>query len=416
MASAFAPPTTFRSSSTTTKLSAIDPSAIHDLSHHSAAAADSINHFFSSMLISDLDVDAAVNSIPLDAAPGAAATNAAAAVATSDDNGWFGFLTVPIEGLLKLIHAGLSAGGVTEAWGLSIIVMTVLIQVLTFPLTKNQLESTNKMQALQPTIKAIQAKYQSNPEVMNQKIAEVYQQNEVNPLAGCIPSLAQIPIFIGLYRAVLTLAKENALDEPFIFLPNLEGPTYGADPAHGSDWLFKNWVDGVPSLGWHDTIAFLSIPIFLTISQIISMNIMQPKTDDPQQQQANVILKVLPFMVGWFALNVPAALGIYWVVNNIVTTSTTMYVRSTMPKIDVVAGGGGAAAASSSVMEARSIDFNPTPMNERAVGFGGSSDDKDVMTTITPIDAEIVSEEGPDIPAAPTAKRGGGKKKKKRRN
>ena len=95
--------------------------------------------------------------------------------------------------------------------------------------------------ALQPTIKALQAKYQSNPEVMNQKIAEVYQQNEVNPLAGCIPSLVQIPVFIGLYRAVLNLAKDNALDEPFLFLPNLEGPTYGADPAHGSDWLFKNW-------------------------------------------------------------------------------------------------------------------------------------------------------------------------------
>ena len=90
MASAFAPPTTFRS--TTTQLSAIDPSAIHDLSQHSTVAADSINHFFSSMLISDLDADA-VNSavIPLDAAPQAA--DAAAAVAKADDNGWFGFLT-----------------------------------------------------------------------------------------------------------------------------------------------------------------------------------------------------------------------------------------------------------------------------------------------------------------------------------
>ncbi|KAL7499226.1 hypothetical protein ACHAWT_010146 [Skeletonema menzelii] len=408
-ASAFAPPTTFRS---TTQLSAIDPSAIHDLSQHSTVAADSINHFFSSMLISDLDVDA-VNSavIPLDAAPGAA--DAAAAVAKADDNGWFGFLTVPIEGLLKLIHAGLAGAGVGQAWGLSIILMTVLIKVLTFPLTKGQLESTNKMQALQPTIKSIQAKYQSNPEVMNQKIAAVYQENEVNPLAGCIPSLAQIPIFIGLYRAVLTLAKENALDEPFLFLPNLEGPTYGADPAHGSDWLFKNWIDGAPSLGWEDTLAFLSIPIFLTISQVISMNIMQPKTDDPQQQQANVILKVLPFMVGWFALNVPAALGIYWVVNNIVTTSTTMYIRSTMPAIEPVAAGGGAAA--SPVMEAQTTAFNPTPMNERAVGFGGSSDDADTMTTITPIDAEVVSE-GPDIPAAAQANKRGGKKKKKRRN
>ena len=276
-------------------------------------------------------------------------------------------------------------------------------------------------QALQPTIKSLQAKYQSNPEVMNQKIAEVYQENEVNPLAGCIPSLVQIPVFIGLYRAVLNLAKENALDESFLFLPSLEGPTYGADPAHGSDWIFKNWVDGVPSLGWDDTIAFLSIPIFLTISQVISMNLMQPKTDDSQQQQANVILKVLPFMIGWFALNVPSALGIYWVVNNIVTTATTLYVRNTMPKIEPVSGGGAAAAP----MQSTTVDFNPTPMNERAVGFGGSSDGDDVMTTITPIDAEIVEEDavavggdGPDIPPAPSSKgkRGGKKKKKRRKN
>ncbi len=169
-------------------------------------------------------------------------------------------------------------------------------------------------------------------------------------------------------------------------------------------------VDGVPSLGWDDTITFLSIPIFLTISQVISMNLMQPKTDDPQQQQANVILKVLPFMIGWFALNVPAALGVYWVVNNIVTTATTLYVRNTMPKVEAV-GGGGAAAAAPSVMETTTTDFNPTPMNERAVGFGGSSDSPDVMTTITPIDAEIVDDaavavggDGPDLPPAPKGK------------
>jgi len=321
---------------------------------------------------------------------------------------------------LKLIHVGLMGMGMSaDSWGISIIAMTVVIKLLTFPLTKSQLESTNKMQALQPTIKALQAKYQSNPEVMNQKIAEVYQTNEVNPLAGCIPSLVQIPVFIGLYRSVLNLAKENALDEPFLFLPNLEGPTYGADPAHGSDWLFKNWVDGVPSLGWEDTIAFLSIPIFLVVSQFISMNLMQPKTDDPQQQQTNVILKVLPFMVGWFALNVPSALGIYWVVNNVVTTTTTLYIRNSMPAMDIAADG--SAAASNSVMNASTVDFNPTPMNERAVGFGGAAEEGSGMTTITPVDAEIVEEsvtvggEGPDIPAAPTSKRGGSKKKKKKR-
>lgn len=161
--------------------------------------------------------------------------------AAADDNGWFGFLTLPIEGLLQIIHSLIAATGTANAWGVTIIVLTILIKVVTFPLTKTQLESTNKMQAMQPAIKEIQAKYQSNPEVMNQKIAEFYQTNEINPLAGCLPSLAQIPIFIGLYRAVLDLAKENKLNEPFLFLPNLEGPTYGADPSSAADWILQGW-------------------------------------------------------------------------------------------------------------------------------------------------------------------------------
>lgn len=426
---AFAPPMSFQPSSlassplktSISKLSMVAPvdtSFLHDLPQHT----DSLNHFFSSLLVSDVDIDAAGRVISAAPAVPVEAIDAAAIAPPADPgNGWFGFLTAPIEELLRLIHTALTSMGMSaDSWGISIIAMTVIIKLLTFPLTKSQLEGTNKMQALQPTIKALQAKYESNPEVMNQKIAEVYKDNEVNPLAGCIPSIVQIPVFIGLYRAVLTLAKDNALDEPFLFLPNLEGPTYGADPAHGSDWLLKNWVDGVPSLGWEDTIAFASIPIFLTISQVISMNLMQPKSDDPQQQQTNVILKILPLMIGWFALNVPSALGIYWVVNNIVTTASTLYVRNSMPKPDIQASSGSGAA----VMEARATDFNPTPMNERAVGFGGESGDSEGMKTITPIDAEIVPGDaaentgGPDIPSAPTSSKGkrGGKKKKKRRN
>ena len=171
-----------------------------------------------------------------------AAGDAAEVATKASGNGWFGFLTGPIEGLLEVIHnVAVAVGLESNAWGLSIILLTLIIKAATFPLTKSQLESTTKMQALSPAIKEIQAKYQSNPEVMNQKIAEFYQVNEINPLAGCLPSLVQIPVFIGLYRAVLTLAQENKLSEPFLFLPNLEGPTYGADPAHGSDWLLQGW-------------------------------------------------------------------------------------------------------------------------------------------------------------------------------
>jgi len=220
------PRSTTKSPSTTARSFGVDPSFFHDLPQQMGAIQDA----FGSFTLADA-ADAAAN----------VATDAAEAV-DQTDNGWFGFLTGPTMGLLQIIHSVLVAVGLkSNAWGISIIMLTVLIKVLTFPLTKSQLESTTKMQSMQPAIKEIQAKYQSNPEVMNQKIAEFYQANDINPLAGCIPSLVQIPVFIGLYRAVLDLAKNNQLDEPFLFLPNLEGPTYGADPGSASDWILKGW-------------------------------------------------------------------------------------------------------------------------------------------------------------------------------
>ena len=171
------------------------------------------------------------------------ATADATTEVAKNDNGWFGFLAGPIESILIGIHFVLAnlLGMSANSWGVSIIILTALIKLLTFPLTKSQLESTSKMQAMQPAVKELQAKYQSNPEVMNQKIAEFYQANEINPLAGCIPSLVQIPVFIGLYRAVLNLAQEDKLNEAFLWIPSLEGPTYGADPATASDWILKGW-------------------------------------------------------------------------------------------------------------------------------------------------------------------------------
>jgi YidC/Oxa1 family membrane protein insertase len=222
----------------------IRPSALSfgiDPSHF----VDTIQQFASSsMLLSDAAaVDVVSNAVDVVTNSAAAVVDTAATATTvaPTDYGWFGFLTIPIEGVLQIIHNVIASTGSGNSWGVSIIVLTLLIKALTFPLTKTQLESTNKMQAMQPAIKEIQLKYQSNPEVMNQKIAEFYQVNEINPLAGCLPSLVQIPVFIGLYRAVLELAQQNKLNEGFLFLPSLEGPTYGADPSSASDWILKGW-------------------------------------------------------------------------------------------------------------------------------------------------------------------------------
>merc|ERR1719161_1245601 len=151
--------------------------------------------------------------------------------------------------------------------------MTVVIKLLTFPLTKSQLESTNKMQALQPTIKGLQAKYQSNPEVMNQKIAEVYQTNDVNPLAGCIPSLVQIPVFIGLYRSLSNLAQEGLLEkEGFFWIPSLSAPTSIAarQAGSGTAWLLPLDESGAPPIGWEAAAPYLVLPVLLVIAQYVS--------------------------------------------------------------------------------------------------------------------------------------------------
>ena len=410
-AGAFAPPSTFSAarpslafgpagSSPSARSLVADPFSLGDLPAQASAFSDGL----SSLLLSDEMV----------ADAGAAAGTAAAAA--GDSNGWFGFLAGPIEYLLQIIHLGLvSIGAPGNAWGISIVGMTVIIKVLTYPLTKQQLTSTNRMQALQPTIKEIQAKYQSNPEVMNQKIAEVYQENEVNPLAGCIPSIVQIPVFIGLYRGILNLAKADKLEESFLWLPNLEGPTYGADPAHGSDWILKGWEGGVPTLGWHDTIAFASIPIILVVSQSLSMQIMTPKVEGGPEQPA--FLKFLPLLIGWFSLNVPAALGIYWVANNFITTAISVQIRQSMPAPAPVAGGGGA-AASSSVLDAKPSAFTPAPIREKPSGFSANTGSADDITPITPIDAEIVDDVAESVTGPPrnmSASGGGGGGTKKKR-
>lgn len=411
--SAFAPTTPFTRptntrSNTFQQSAIIDPSILADAHQH----VDTFSNLFSSIVLSDDSVVAAVAATP-------EATETAAAAAQSG-NGWFGFLEGPIEFLLQGIHSSLVGIGLGEnTWGVSIIIMTTLIKLATYPLTAQQLGSTSKMQALQPVIKDIQAKYQSNPEVMNQKIAAVYQDNEVNPLAGCIPSLLQIPIFIGLYRAVLTLANDNKLNEPFLWLPNLEGPTYGADPASASAWLLKNWSNGVPSLGWEDTLAFLSIPVILIISQSISMNMMATK-----DQEQPAFIKFLPLLIGWFSLNVPAALGIYWVANNIITTALTLQIRSGIKPVELAAPGSSPSA--SNVVDVQSTTFTPAPMREKPSGFGASAweESGDGVKPITPVDAEIVdttadsSTETVEVSSAPPKvskkkKRGGKKKRKK---
>ena len=247
--------------------------------------------------------------------------------------GWLGPITDGLEAALEGIDSVLD-GRVPFSYGYSIIALTVLVKLATFPLSKKQVESSMQMQAMQPRIKELQAMYAADPERLQMEQARLYKEANFNPLAGCLPVFAPLPVFIGLYRALSNAATEGLLDDGFYWIPSLGGPTTIAmrNAGNGFAWLYP-FVDGHPPIGWHDTACYLVLPVLLVVSQYVSQQIIspQPKTDDPAQQQSQAILKFLPLMIGFFSLNVPAGLTLYWFANNIITTAQTLILRKITP-------------------------------------------------------------------------------------
>ncbi|XP_073056923.1 inner membrane protein ALBINO3, chloroplastic-like isoform X2 [Primulina eburnea] len=238
------------------------------------------------------------------AADGSTASDSAAA---QKNGGWFGFISEAMEAVLKV-------------------------------------ESTLAMQNLQPKIKAIQQRYAGNQERIQLETSRLYKQAGVNPLAGCFPTLATIPVWIGLYQALSNVANEGLLTEGFFWIPSLGGPTTIAARQSGSgiSWLLP-FVDGHPPLGWYDTAAYLVLPVLLVVSQYVSMEIMKPpQTDDPSQKNSLLVLKFLPLMIGYFSLSVPSGLSIYWFTNNVLSTAQQVWLRKmggAKPLVDENAGG-----------------------------------------------------------------------------
>ncbi|CAD7704454.1 unnamed protein product [Ostreobium quekettii] len=283
----------------------------------------------------DAAVDAAAGMDVSDAAAtvaGAAgdATQAAAdAAANGSGGGAFEFLAVAFTEFLKIIDNGFELLSVPYSYGFSIIALTIIVKVATFPLTKQQVESSISMQALQPRIKEMQEKYKNDPERLQQETAALYQEAGVNPLAGCLPTLATIPVFIGLYRALLLAADEGLLKDGFFWIPSLAGPTSisARQAGLGLQWLLP-FENGAPPIGWEDATAYLVLPVLLIISQYISQAIIQQKNEDPSQQGVQTLLKFLPLLLGWFSLNVPSGLTLYWITNNILSTGQQVYLKS----------------------------------------------------------------------------------------
>ncbi|KAI4373475.1 hypothetical protein MLD38_011597 [Melastoma candidum] len=312
------------------------------------------------------------------------------------NGGWFGFISDAMEIVLKVLKDGLSAVHVPYAYGFAIILLTVIVKAATFPLTKQQVESTLAMQTLQPKIKAIQQRYAGNQERIQLETSRLYRQAGVNPLAGCFPTLATIPVWIGLYQALSNVANEGLLTEGFFWIPSLGGPTTIAARQSGSgiSWLFP-FVDDHPPLGWHDTAAYLVLPVLLVVSQYLSMEIMKPpQTDDPAQKNTLLVFKFLPLMIGYFSLSVPSGLSIYWFTNNVLSTAQQVWLRKlggAKPAVSENTGGiitAGLAKRSASQPAQQGERFRRLKGEERNKKQSKALPAKDIEAATSDIDSE----------------------------
>lgn len=227
------------------------------------------------------------------------------------DWGWFYFITKPLFWVIHYIYQFVGN------FGVAILIVTVLIKLLFFPLASRSYESMAKMKAVQPEMKALQERYADDKQTLQKELMELYKREKINPVAGCLPIVVQIPVFFALYKVIfITIEMRHA---PFFgWIRDLSAPDptnifnlFGLlpfDPTH------------VPVFG-----AFLWVgvwPILMGISMFVQMKMNPEPTDPIQKAMFSWMPVIFTFMLGAF----PAGLVIYWTWNNILSLAQQYYI------------------------------------------------------------------------------------------
>ena len=221
-----------------------------------------------------------------------------------------GVLT-PLEDLLTWALTNLhDTVGLPWAW--SIVALVVIVRMLLVPLTVRQIHSMQNLQAHAPEMKALQTKYKHDRQKMNQELMAFYKENQINPAASCLPIVAQIPVFIGL----------------FFVLRGFEGEIFPKYRALGEgtgdlEWLNLVHIIDNTKVGWGPLLV-----VMYAISQLTSSYLMST-TMQPAQR---ALMLILPIAFIPFVLNFPAGLMLYWLTTNLWTTGQGLITRKLTPK------------------------------------------------------------------------------------
>ncbi|WP_238323019.1 membrane protein insertase YidC [Gorillibacterium massiliense] len=197
------------------------------------------------------------------------------------DNGfWDKFVVGPLSHFLDFI-AHIFGG----EYGLAILVVTIIIRLIILPLTLKQVRSSKAMQALQPELAKLKEKYKDDPKLQQEETMKLFSQNNVNPMAGCLPIFIQMPVLMGLYHAIMRNGE-----------------------IHNHTFL---WLQ----LGTKDPWV---LPIIAALTTWLQQKMMS-KTTGNQMGQMQVIMYIFPIMIFFMSKNFPAALPLYWIFSNIFT-------------------------------------------------------------------------------------------------
>lgn len=233
---------------------------------------------------------------------------------TAESEGiWNSFFVYPLSWLLVKVAEIFNA---EFGYGLAIVIVTLLIRFVLLPLNIKQIKSSKAMQQIQPELQKLREKYSSKDQQtqmkLQQETMELFQKSGANPLAGCLPIIVQMPILLAFYHAIMRTAE----------LRN-----------HEFLWF---------TLGEPDPIYLLPILTagFTFLQQKIMMQGMNTQqANNPMMPQMTMMLYIMPIMIGVFALFLPSALALYWVVGNIFMVLQTLLVRNPMMNKENEAGG-----------------------------------------------------------------------------
>ena len=241
---------------------------------------------------------------------------------TAPSGPWQTFLVWPLAKGLIWLNQTLVTANIPYSWGFAIILFTLAIKVITFPLTVTQIKGMQAQKELQPRIQELQKKYGKDKEKISQEQMKLYQEAGVNPLSGCLPMIVQMPVLFGLYSAMISLggALENA---NFFWIPNLGFPHY----TDGMSWIPQLFSSGE----YLQLISYLILPALLMVSQFYMQKMTTASTPSTGGEgmagMMGQMTTIMTLMFGFFTLQVPAGLTLYWVTSNLLQMGQTVAVN-----------------------------------------------------------------------------------------